>query len=451
MDLVKTADQKNRAAYLLHVRDPMKKLIFILAYTVAALAIFSWSASAKNERLTLLLNGQYTNKLTEATEQMNELEQEVRKVLLYQDQSAAEEPLNNIWRLSSEIRNNLSSLPLDREFSSEWMNYLTRLGDYADLASTGAIPQEKWGKALGNAAANLDEFSTEWSSVTRGMFAGGTGPNSWFAQLESEKPDKRWADLGQAVKTYSESDFPLTASEHDEQKKKDLKNLNDEPIGRDGALSRFKELFPDYDGATVHVSQSEPDAPYPFYHIRFQDGARIGYADFTERGGHLLSLLVERPVGEDVLPEADIRGRAEKFLRQAGYDDLVFEESRENSHYWHLSFVRVDPDTGGKVFADGVQVKLAKDDGEVLGVNTMEYIQKEKIKAQPINPFDPEEFFADGTEVHSEELGYTANEELVQRLCHLLVVTRKTGGRTDTYRLMVDTETGEVLKSEILR
>jgi spore germination protein len=429
----------------------MKKLIFVLAYTAAALAIFSWSASAKNERLTLLLNGQYTDKLTVATEQINELEQEVRKVLLYQDHTAAEVPLGNIWRLSSEIRGNISSLPLDREFSSEWMNYLTRLGDYADLASTGAIPQEKWGKALGNAAANLDQFSTEWSSASQGMFAGGTGPENWFAQVESEKPDKRWADLGQAVKTYSESDFPLTASEHDEQKKKDLEHLEDEPVSRDDALSRFKELFPEYDGATVHVSESEPDAPYPFYHIRFQDGARIGYADFTVRGGHLLSLLVERPSGKGTMPEAEIRKLAEEFLRQLGYEDLVYEESRENSHFWHLSFVRIDPDTGGKVFADGVQVKLAKDNGEVLGVNAMEYIQKEVLEAQPVKPFDPEEFFTDGTQVQSEELGYTANRELVQRLCHLLVVTKKTGGRTDTYRLMVDTETGEVLKSELLR
>ncbi|WP_040228296.1 PepSY1/2 domain-containing protein [Bhargavaea cecembensis] len=428
----------------------MKKLLFILSYATVALAVFSWSAHAENERLTLLLNGQYTDKLSESSEQLTELEREVRKVILYRDPSSAEEPLGNIWRLSSEMKNNLSSLPLDRHFSSEWMNYLTRLGDYADLASRGAIPQEKWEKALGNAASNLAEFSGEWSAATQDMFIGGTGPDEWFARMEGDVPDKRWTDLGHAVKTYAESDFPLTASEHDEQKKKDLKHLKDEPVDRQEAIRLFRELFPAYNKASVHVSESGKDAAYPFFHIRFQDGVRIGYADLTEKGGHLLSLLVERPAGEERMTEAEVREKAGEFLRSAGYEDLVFEESRENTNVWHLSFVRVDPKNGAKVFADGIQLKLAKDDGEVLGVNAMEYIQKEDISEQPVKPFDPDNFFTDGTQVHSSELAYTANRQLVQRLCHLLIVTKEIGGRTDTYRIMVDTETGEILKSELL-
>ncbi|MET3575122.1 PepSY1/2 domain-containing protein [Bhargavaea ullalensis] len=428
----------------------MKKLLFLFCYATVALSVFAWSTSAKNEQLTLLLNGQYTDKLSEASEQLTELESEVRKVLLYRDTSSASEPLGNVWRLSSEMRNNLSSLPLDHQFSSEWMNYLTRLGDYADLASRGAIPQEKWEKALGNAAANLGEFTDEWSVATKDMFIGGTGPDEWFARMQGDVPDKRWADLGHAVKTYAESDFPLTSSEHDEQKKKDLKHIPEKPVSREAVIREFKDLFPDYANASVHVSESAKDAPYPFYHIRFQDGVRIGYADFTEKGGHLLSLLVERPAGEGTMSEAQIRERAGRFLEDAGYADVVFEESRENTNFWHLSFVRVDPGTGAKVFADGIQVKAAKDNGEILGVNSMEYIQKENVKPQPVKPFDPAEFFTEGTKVHSTELAYTANRELVQRLCHLIIATKEVGGKRDTYRLMIDTETGEVLKNEIL-
>ncbi|SIT66560.1 PepSY1/2 domain-containing protein [Edaphobacillus lindanitolerans] len=428
----------------------MKKLLFLFCYATVALAVFSWNASAENEKLNLLLNGQYSNKLSESSEQLTDLEREVRKVLLYRDESSAAEPLGNIWRLSSEMKNNLSSLPLDHHFSTEWMNYLTRLGDYADLASRGAIPQEKWEKALGNAAANLSDFSGEWSVATEDMFTGGTGPDEWFASMEGEVPDKRWANLGHAVKTYAESDFPLTTSEHDEQKKKDLQLLSDQPVKREDVIREFKNLFPGLEGASVHVSESRKDAVYPFYHIRFQDGVRFGYADFTKKGGHLLSLLIERPAGEGKLSEAEIRDKAGQFLKQAGYEDVVFEESRENSNYWHLSFVRIDSKTGAKVFADGIQVKAAKDNGEILGVNSMEYIQKEDLKPQPIKPFDPGKFFSAGTEVHSSELAYTANRELVQRLCHLLIVTKETGGQKDTYRVMVDTDTGEVLKNELL-
>ena len=40
------------------------------------------------------------------------------------------------------------------------------------------------------------------------------------------------------------------------------------------------------------------NAPYPFYHLQFQDGISVGYADLTEKGGHLLSLLMERPMSD---------------------------------------------------------------------------------------------------------------------------------------------------------
>ncbi len=72
------------------------------------------------------------------------------------------------------------------------------------------------------------------------------------------------------------------------------------------------------------------------------------------------------------------------FLSNSGYGDTVYEESRENNTAWHFVYVRVEPEYGAKVFSDVIHLKVAKDTGEILGLDASEYIQKENTKKQPI-------------------------------------------------------------------
>ena len=106
--------------------------------------------------------------------------------------------------------------------------------------------------------------------------------------------------MGTSVKQYTESDFPLTASESDSMKKKELKNIKDPKVTREEAIDEFKKLFPHVSNETIVVEMSQPGSPYPFYHIRFAEDESIGYIDITEKGGHVFSFLTERPFGKEV-------------------------------------------------------------------------------------------------------------------------------------------------------
>ena len=46
-----------------------------------------------------------------------------------------------------------------------------------------------------------------------------------------------WTGMGTSVKQYTESDFPLTASESDSMKKKDLKDIADPEVTREEAIA----------------------------------------------------------------------------------------------------------------------------------------------------------------------------------------------------------------------
>ena len=82
-------------------------------------------------------------------------------------------------------------------------------------------------------------------------------------------------------------------------KKKDLKDMEDPEVTREEAIDRFKKLFPHVSNETIGVEKSKPGSPYPFYHIRFAEDESVGYIDITEKGGHVLSFLTERPFGKE--------------------------------------------------------------------------------------------------------------------------------------------------------
>ncbi len=125
-------------------------------------------------------------------------------------------------------------------------------------------------------------------------------------------------------------------------RRRELQNLTDKEITKEQAIAVLEILLPGIKDAAYTVTKSKDDAPYPFYHIQFVKGSRIGYADITVKGGHILSFLSERPVQENRdVSEQDIRDLTYQFMRNAGYSDVDIVEFRENHEAYHIALARV--------------------------------------------------------------------------------------------------------------
>lgn len=422
-------------------------MMFILVYTIAALSIFSYGKVTETKQLSYLLSGQYAKKMSEASEKLEELDTAVKKTLLFSEQDGSSKAREDIWRLSADIKNSVGSLPLDRGFSSSWMNYLGRLGNYAKESERLNDPED-YHQVMTQASKNLRTMADEWQVATSDLIAGDVSIESWGNQLDSIDAGHDWDGLRETVKQYTESDFPLTASESDSMKKKELQTLNDKKVTREEAIERFKLLFPDVSNSSIVVEPSQPGSPYPFYHIRFAEDQSIGYIDITEKGGHVLSFLAERPFGKEVQSFEFIQEKAETFLSNSGYGDTVLEEARENNTAWHFVFVRIEPEHEAKVFSDVIHLKVAKDTGGIIGIDAMEYIRKETLEPQEIVKQNWKDFFHSNVEVVEEELAYVENDRLEQRLAYYLTVKMDVDDQVDTYVVVIDTETAEVIKTE---
>lgn len=427
----------------------MKKMVFVLAYALIVVSVFAFTKTTENTKLSLALSNQYAKKMADASEKLDELDSALKQTLLFNNSDGSQKAREDIWRLSSDIKSSVASLPLDASFSTSWMNYLGRIGSYAKEADR-LDESDEYYKVMSQASKNLGAMQDEWKLATAGLVDGKYSMDEWTNRLNATNPDVDWSNMGESIKQYTETDFPLTASESDAMKKKELKNIDEAKVTQEVAVERFKTVFPTVSNEVIGVEKSMPGSPYPFFHIRFADGESIGYIDITEKGGHVLSYLSERPFGKGSLSFDEIKKRAEDFLVAANYKDLVYEESRENSTAWHFVFVRKEPFYGAKVFSDVIHLKVAKDNGDVVGLNAVEYIRKEKLHRQSIKKMDWNEFFHTDVKVVNDELAYVENDRLEQRLSHYLTVTRDEHGAIGTYNVIVDAETAEVIKTEKL-
>lgn len=113
----------------------MKNLVYLMAIAILALGLYAYDTKADNASLQKTLHAQYTNSLAGASEKLSNLQDSVSQSLLFQDEAALNNELDNIWRVSNELRSDISSLPLTREVSNDWIRYIGNIGEEAKLAA----------------------------------------------------------------------------------------------------------------------------------------------------------------------------------------------------------------------------------------------------------------------------------------------------------------------------
>lgn len=410
----------------------MRKLLYLVGILFVAVVLYAIEITNRNEALQETAHAHYTNELVNASEKMTELSSAILQVQLLSDPQASSDARQEVWRLSSELRNAMTKVPIDQGLSSDLMRYFAKIGEQS-------MQEESNWRGV---SQNLQLLEEEWRVATAKFLNNESSFDTWEQHIQNSGTS--FDTLAKSVRQYQDTDFPLTASETDYQKKKELATLADKEVTKEQAVQVIKQHFPQLAAATFTVSVNGEDAVYPFYHIQFVRGARLGYADITKKGGHLLSFLLERPVGKQQLTQQEAKGLAATFLKNAGYTDVVYREARENHEAWHLVFSREV--NGAIVYPDSIQIKVAKDEKEILGINAMEYIQKEQLPETDFQPLDLSTIFAADVKMEPITKMYTENDQFEIIACYEVIATQY----GETFRIVIDASTQEIIQIEQL-
>src|SRR5699024_5522288 len=120
-----------------------------------------------------------------------------------------------------------------------------------------------------------------------------------------------------------------------------------------------RNLFQLEDNLDVMITKSMEDANVQTYSDTYEDGKNV-YMDITERGGHPLQILVERPIEKSKLSLHDGLQKAQKYLQSFDYTQMIPYQTQQYDNVGLFSFV--SEQDGVRIYPDSITMKVALDD-----------------------------------------------------------------------------------------
>ena len=168
-----------------------------------------------------------------------------------------------------------------------------------------------------------------------------------------------------------------------------FKFLSGKKIDEQEAIDRSLKLFNTKNKRDVSITKSGEGSNVSLYSLSYRNGDKSAYLDMTEQGGHPLTLLVERPMKDKQLSLNDGLEKAKEYLDQFDFEGMEMYQSSEYGNIGVYSFLHHEDDV--RVYSDAMEIKVALDNGDILGLTARNYFMNHKDRQIPTPNISEEE------------------------------------------------------------
>ncbi len=253
------------------------------------------------------------------------------------------------------------------------ISMLNQLGDYctylANKSATGTLTQEESAnlQTLHNLIVELQQSLTasgvnmaEGAPIAKDLTKGITLLFEVSRHFSSDKvsyPELIYDGPFSSVKATGEASLLADKAEIDEEAGK----------------KKIAELFKD---ATDIQKTGETSGAMPCHIYEFKQNGELGYAEITKAGGVLKEYNCYRSVVDPKITTDECKGLAEEYAEQCGFNNLsvVWVSNKNSTVYVNMAYTQNDT----IYYNDLIQLKIASDDGKLVGINATNYIVNHK-------------------------------------------------------------------------
>lgn len=435
----------------------MLRTITIAVLAIGLIGTVYWGYKEHQEKNALLIHAEnnYQRSFHELTHYMDLLHDQIGTSLAMSSNEKLSPQFVEIWRISSEALTNASQLPLSLIPIHQTQQFLSKIGDFTYKTAIRNLDDDPLTDEELNTLEQLYEQAANIKDELRRM------------QHKVLKENLRWMDVELALATQDEPmdstiiDGFTTVENQVNQFSTELEGNKflqsvDKPYRYEAVTGKekseedirdfTKKFFDISDEVNIEVSKSGDGADLPFYSVFYEDGKQVNM-DITQKGGHPILVLVERPIEEAKLSLNDGMLKSEEYLKQFAYENMVLLQSQQFDKEGVYTFLYSQDKV--RIYPDAITVKVALDNGDITGINAKEYllnhhernIEKPKIKLEEARKKVNQKIT-----VHDEHLAIIEND-----LNEEVLVYEFLGEMNDeTYRIFINAENGNEEKVEKL-
>ncbi len=396
------------------------------------LAIFSlvtgYYAFTLREQYNILNNNNYTEAFSNLVNYVNSVENYLAKSMISKSSEHATETLTQIWRDSNLAMVYLSRIPLEDQGISQTAKFLNQVSDYSYSLSRKNISGEELTDEDFKNLQDLYKYSISLedtlNQLSDELYNGEINWNS----LKVNSSNK-FAQSVDSINVFSNIDDNLNDYEgliydgaySDHVEKAEKVGLTGNNIDEGTAKQKVKEFFGENNIKDIKSNGFLNEANIPSYDfsVDLKDKEENYSITISQKGGHVVQSSLDRDVSEEKISQQEANEIGKSYLSDKG-----FENMKETYFIKQGNVVTVNyayNDNGVIVYPDLIKVKIALDNGEILGIETTGYLNSHKDReyTEPqITIEEAKEKINDKLEILSENMAIIPTEWKTELVCY---------------------------------
>ena len=437
----------------------MFRWIIISILSLGVIGTTYWGYQEHQEKNAILIQAEntYQRAFHELTYHIDLLHDKIGSSLAMNSNDSLSPQLVEIWRITADAHANVGQLPLSLLPFNKTEEFLANIGNFTYRVAVRDLETDPLNEDELATLEGLYEQSGEIKDELRQVQHTALSNNlRWMdVQLalatEDEQMDNTIVDGFQTVEKkvegYSEAaNFDTLIGDHTSEVH-DYLFVNEEPLTEEEIIERSKEIFDVKSDENLSITKSGDGADISVYSVSYQNEQKYGYMDITEQGGHPITLLINRPINEKNLSLYDGLQEATNYLEEYGFDNMVVFQSTQYDNIGVYSFLYAEDDV--RIHSDSVEIKIALDDGDILGLSAKNYLMNHRQREIPqpaLSPEEAKEQVNSQVEIQEEFLAIIDNEFGEELLVYEFLGILN----DDTFRIFINAMDGREEKVEKL-
>ena len=454
----KLVDWKNRLK-----KGHMLSIICVLLIIVAILGVILYKKQTEYRQAS---ENSYNMAFFELVDYVQNVETYLAKSLISTTSEHGAETLTNLWREANLAQSYLSMLPIESQELENTEKFLNQVSDYSYSLSRKNIYDEDLTQEDLTNLEELHGYSVELENtlnqlsedLNNGRFKWGEltekGTEA-FAQQVDNISKESFSNLEENFHEYAGLIYDGAFSEHlISQEKKGL-------TGDDIDEEKAKQIAQDFVGndsikeiANLGLSENATIPAFDFS-ITNKNDENINIS-ISKKGGHIIYMNTNRQINSEIISQEEALKKAKEFLEQKGFNNMqeTYYLKQEGVMTVNCAYTQ----DGVIAYPDLIKVKVALDNGEIMGIETTGYLNnhtQRNVSNVKISGEEAKKNLNKNLQIETQRLAIIPTEWQTEILCYefkgkvddkeFLVYINAENGREEDILIITNTGEGTVV------
>ena len=324
----------------------------------------------------------YNMAFFELVDYVQNVETYLAKSLISSTPEHGAETLTNLWREANLAQAYLSRLPIESQELASTEKFLNQVSDYSYSLSRKNIYNEKLTQDDLNNLKELHSYSVDLENTLNQLSEDlNSGRFKWgeltekgtvaFAQEVDNISKESFSNLEENFHEYAGLIYDGAYSEH---------LTSSEPKGLTGDdidENKAKEIAENFVGKnnikeTNNLGYSE-NATIPVYDFSITNNEDLNInISVSKKGGHIVYMNTNREVNTEIISQEEANQKGKDFLTSKGFPNMKETYFLKQEGIVTINYAYMQDNV--IMYPDLIKVKVALDNGEILGIETTGYL-----------------------------------------------------------------------------